>query len=76
MATVVLDRIEGDLAVLVLGDQPFELPVTLLPAGASDGDLLTLTLVPDPQATDEARRQLAQRRTALARDDDGGDFSL
>ncbi len=76
MATVFLDRIEGGIAVLVYDDQSFDLPAALLPAGAAEGDVLTLTLAPDPQATEAQRRRLAERRASLSQGDDGGDFSL
>ena len=76
MATVRIDRIEGETAVLVHDAQPFDLPARLLPDGAREGDVLDWTLRIDPNATRRAREALADRRTRLSRDDDGGDFTL
>lgn len=76
MATIRLDRIEGDRALLVHDGRPFELPVGLLPADAREGDVLELVLTRDAAACERARAATAGRRARLARDDDGGDFSL
>lgn len=76
MATVRIDRIEGETAVLEHDARPFEIPARLLPEGAREGDVLDWTLRIDPNATRQAREAQAVRRSRLARDDDGGDFSL
>lgn len=76
MARVQLDRIEGDLAVLVYQGESFELPAALLPESAREGDTLELTLTADEDATRAAREAMARRRARLSRNDDGGDFSL
>lgn len=76
MARVQVDRIEGDVAVLVYEREPFELPAALLPKSTREGDTLELTLTPDDDATRAAREEMARRRARLTKDDDGGDFSL
>lgn len=52
---VSIDRIENRVAVLVIRDDPMgqiiHLPVSLLPPGCREGDVLTLTLDRDPAAT-------------------------
>lgn len=53
-----IDRIEGSLAVLILadgGNHRFTLPVSNLPPGAHEGDVLILTLERDAVATRAAR---------------------
>jgi hypothetical protein len=47
---VVIDRIEGDLAVVEVAGKFVEWPVAALPAGAREGSILevTITLVPAP----------------------------
>ena len=39
---IVIDRIEGNRVVLVVAGETVELPVSVLPEGASEGDILTL----------------------------------
>jgi hypothetical protein len=46
---IVLDRIEGDRAILMVGQERMEFPVSALPAGAKEGDVLTF--VRDEAAT-------------------------
>lgn len=53
---------EGDLAVLILegeGNHRFTLPATHLPPGTREGDVLTLTLDSDEEATRSARERSA-----------------
>jgi Protein of unknown function (DUF3006) len=57
-----IDRIEGSLAVLVSRDDEavrVTLPVSVLPAGSREGDILSVTLERDEKATDEARSETA-----------------
>lgn len=57
---VIIDRIEGDLAVLVLSDDDgvkFNVPVGLLPDGAKDGDHLEMSFV-----TDKASKETEKKR--------------
>lgn len=58
---VSIDRIEQEVAVLVLRDDPFDrisLPVSLLPQGCREGDVLTLTLEPDHGETAAAKERV------------------
>ena len=41
---IVIDRIEGNRVVLVVAGEAVELPVSVLPEGASEGDILTLEM--------------------------------
>lgn len=55
---VSIDRIENTVAVLVMQDDPsglIYLPVSLIPPGCREGDVLTLTLESDPAATAAAK---------------------
>jgi len=65
-----VDRIEGGVAVLLLGRDPiytFRLPASLLPAGAREGEILHCTLARDPDATDSAvARNAALLQSLLA----------
>jgi hypothetical protein len=73
---LVLDRIEGDRAVLEFDGRAVELPLALLPSDVEEGDVLTMAVHRDEETTREAKAGLAARRARLSRDDDGGDFSL
>ena len=56
---IVVDRIEGTRAILVVGDETVELPVSALPSGASEGSVLVLS-----QGDDSALRAAAGARQA------------
>jgi hypothetical protein len=51
---VSIDRIEQEVAVLLMQDDPsgiIRVPVSLLPLGCREGDVLTLNLEADPGET-------------------------
>lgn len=73
---VVIDRIDGDWAVLHLGEHRFDFPVASLPRGAAEGWHLRLSWMRDEDAERRARDVLGQRLGRLTEDDDGGDFEL
>lgn len=54
-----LDRFEGDLAVLYLGDdmKKVNFPKKYLPEGVSDGDYLQLDIAYDEEATKQAEQE-------------------
>lgn len=59
---VSIDRIGKGVAVLVMQDDPFDrisLPVSLLPEGSREGDVLTLTLEADPGETAAAKKRVS-----------------
>ena len=58
---VIIDRIEGDLAVLVLSDDDgvkFNVPVALLPDGAKDGDHLEMSFVTDNASKESEKKRI------------------
>jgi len=58
---VVIDRIEGDLAVLALYDDDrvkFNLPTRYLPRGAREGDHLQMSFDEDEVSRDSERRRV------------------
>jgi hypothetical protein len=72
-----IDTIAEGVARLALdGGAACILPARALPAGAKEGDRFELSLRLLPAETERARAAIAQRQARLARDDDGGDFSL
>jgi hypothetical protein len=59
-----IDHIESGIAVLIGREDSgvrITLPVTLLPPDSREGDILALTLVKDPLATEAARARSADR---------------
>ena len=73
---VVVDRVEGEVAVLEFEGGTGEVPLALLPPGASEGWVLRWLVERDPDAEGERTRESANRMARLSADDDGGDFSL
>jgi len=58
---VVIDRIEGDLAVLALYDDDrvkFNLPIGYLPSGAREGDHLKMSFDEDQENRDNEQRRV------------------
>ncbi len=74
------DRFEGknkQIAVLVSDDgETLNLPKSMLPEGASPGDVLTFTLERDTLATRQVAEQTREVRDKLAERDPGGDIKL
>jgi len=57
-----VDRIEGTLAVLISCDDELvrlNLPVSLLPPGTREGDIVTLSIGRDEEATRAAKERVA-----------------
>lgn len=73
---VFIDRLIDNTAVLTNGTHIFELPRSLLPANAREGDVLNLSITLDLEASRKAREEVAEKLQELGEGDDGGDFSL
>lgn len=60
-ARVIIDRIEGDLAVLVLYEDDgvkFNMPFRLLPEGAREGDHLLMTFAEDKEGREAETKRI------------------
>jgi hypothetical protein len=55
---LIIDRFEGEFAVIEYGDIMFNLPRELLPLTAKEGDVLILQLSIDVSATDERQTHI------------------
>ena len=69
-ARVIIDRIEGDLAVLVLYDDDqvkFNMPVRLLPEGAREGDHLLMTFAEDKGSREAETKRISDLLGELTR---------
>lgn len=55
----VIDRFEGNYAVVLCGEQetPLAVPKMLLPEDAAEGDCLKLSFEPDPSETEKRREK-------------------
>ena len=69
---VFLDRIEGDIGVLLTEDGDalsLDLPVRLFPDDIQEGTAITLTLTVDERATEAGRRRVADLMDELRKRD-------
>ena len=74
MTQLFVDRIEDDVAVLLVGDREIQIPASLLPKGTREGEVLKLER--DPEATARAKSRVGELRDSLGEGDDGGDIEL
>ena len=59
-----IDRVEGTMAVLILRDDEavrLNIPVSFLPPGCREGDILTIGIERDTTGTKEAKERLSGR---------------
>ena len=59
-----IDRIESSLAVMIAQDDEsvrFSLPLSLLPAGSREGDIVVIGIELDREATTAARGRVSDR---------------
>jgi hypothetical protein len=56
---IVVDRIEGEFAVVEIGGAKVDVPLADLPPGVREGDRLAFTVLP-PSPDDEAAARLAR----------------
>lgn len=78
-----LDRVEdGDMAILFVGegeDTQLDIPASLLPKGASDGDHLRITITIDRPSRDAAKARVKKLQEQLKQQsgtDEKKDFKL
>ncbi|KJS81778.1 MAG: hypothetical protein JM58_16230 [Peptococcaceae bacterium BICA1-8] len=55
----IIDRFEGDWAVIEYNGKTFNIPQEILPSTAKEGDVINLSLTMDKEAT-EARKKKAK----------------
>ncbi len=58
---VTFDRAEGEVAVLLVRDEEILriiVPLSLLPGGSREGDILDISIARDETATEEARKRV------------------
>jgi hypothetical protein len=70
MTTATIDRIEEGIAVLIPdrdGTQRIQIPVSLLPPGSKEGDIVTIAIEGNPGETAAARERTASLIDRLKR---------
>ena len=55
---LVISRFEGDLAIIELEDTTFNVPKTLLPQEAKEGDIIDISITVDQEATVIRKQQI------------------
>ena len=70
----VIDRIEGELAVLLMGDEGkirVNFPFSLLPEGCRESDVLNITIERDPQTTQQTKERISGLMERLKKKNEG-----
>ena len=58
---IIIDRIEGEIAIVEYEDKFYNIPWAWLPAGTKEGDMLSLTLEVDKEATAKRREEMKRK---------------
>ena len=68
----VVDRIEGRMVVLLVGDEQHRVtvPRSFLPKDAAEGAVVRILIEVDPAATEDARRRIQNTIDRLSRGED------
>jgi hypothetical protein len=75
MMKAVIDRVEGDLAVVLVGEKgefKLNLPLSLLPEGCKEGDVLNISIERDSAATDQSKERVTDLMEKLKKKGQGG----
>jgi hypothetical protein len=70
----VIDRVEGKIAVLLLGDKgEFNLnfPLSLLPAGCRESDVLNISIERDVVGTEQTKERISDQMEKLKKKSQG-----
>jgi hypothetical protein len=69
----VIDRVEDKIAVLLLGDESIKLniPLSLLPDGCKEGDILNMSFERDVVGTEQAKERVSSLMEKLKKKSQG-----
>ena len=70
----VIDRIEGEFAVLLMGDEGkirVSFPLSLLPLGSKESDVLSISIERDPLATQQTKERTSSLMEKLKKKSEG-----
>ena len=71
-STIIIDRIENDLAVVESETESFSIPIILLPNGAKEGDSFTITFA--AVRSESTKKEAQDRLERLKKRDSGNDI--
>lgn len=71
----VIDRFEGDMAILV-NDVVINLPISILPKDAKEGDVIVIEIRIDKEETEKLREEVEDRLKNLKDREEKGDIWL
>lgn len=64
---MVIDRFEGDFAVVSKNGALYNVPIKLLPDGAKEGDVICITI--SPSKTEEKRQEIKKKMSKIFKSD-------
>jgi hypothetical protein len=70
----IIDRLEGELAVLLMGEEGkirVNFPISLLPEGSKESDVLSIAIERDPQATQQTKERTSSLMEKLKKKSEG-----
>jgi hypothetical protein len=62
---IVIDRFEGEIAVVEYGEKFYDIPRAWLPVGAKEGDVIVLSLSVDQDETARRRAEIKRKMEDL-----------
>ena len=73
MMKAIIDRVEGKIAVLLLGDESTKLniPLSQLPDGCKEGDILNMSFERDVVGTEQAKERVSDLMEKLKKKNQG-----
>lgn len=70
MKQLIIDRFEGNYAVIEYGNETFDFPKVLLPGNAKEGDVLTLEVSIDTRETNDRKQSTLDKMNRLRKKKD------
>ena len=74
MMKATIDRIEGNIAIVLVGDEGIKLdiPLSLLPDGCKEGDVLNMSFERDVVGTEQTKERVSDLMEKLKKKGQGG----
>ena len=73
---LIIDRFEGEYAVIEYQNTTFNIPRSLLPKGAEEGTVIRFNIDIDEKETETRRKNIKEQLDNLKKKDQGGDIQL
>lgn len=65
---LIIDRFEGEYALIEMNRKIFHIPKVLVPKGAKEGDVIKIVITVDKEATEKRKESVAQLANDLFKD--------